>query len=472
MSSNRLRIATWNFQTDKAFPQWRADAFRLAMNEIGADVWVITEPLLSFSPGTDFRLVAHSCEAADIQKGTDARWAADRRWVAIWSKVPARKIEVFREPDRMTCVRVERNGLPEVVIVGTVLPWATDSKWPGKDGKGFCDALEYQACEWKRLWGTTPAAGFCIAGDFNQSLPYTPHFGPAPSATRLQLTLDSLGLKCLTGNASDPLPAIAGRPSIDHICIGGSLQSLLTPPSRTWKIPRRSEASADIADHFGAWVEFSVGESMDAEMNSDVNGSSASYWLEVFKTTETGDARWKEAVDALTSMGLLAVPALIEATGHDHPEVRRGASTARHRIGPAIIPFLMKALKHDNPLVRESAARGLYGFAPQAQKAIPALTDALKDSDAFVRQWVATALQNLAHHFGPVVKIAVPGLADLLKDDDYMVREWASHALGTIGEAAAAALPALEAALEDEEPSVKDAVADAIKRITKDRDQP
>jgi hypothetical protein len=124
-------------------------------------------------------------------------------------------------------------------------------------------------------------------------------------------------------------------------------------------------------------------------------------------------------------MGLRAAPALIEATGDDHPAVRRGAGKALHQIGMAIVPFLMKTLKHENSSVRESAVRGLYGFAPQAQKAIPVLIDGLKDSDSSVRQWVAAALGNLAHHFGPVVKGAVPGLADLLKDDDIVVREWA-----------------------------------------------
>jgi HEAT repeat protein len=165
-------------------------------------------------------------------------------------------------------------------------------------------------------------------------------------------------------------------------------------------------------------------------------------------------------------MGLPVVPALIGAMGDDHPEVRRGAGKALHQIGPATIPFLIKALRHDNRRVREAAARGLYGFAPKAQKAIPALTEALKDSDAFVRQWVATALENLASIFGPVLKVAVPGLTDLLKDDDFMVREWAAHALGSIGDSAKAAIPELkEVALGDVEPSVKEAAASALDEI-------
>jgi hypothetical protein len=249
---NELTIATWNLQSDKEMTQNRADAFRLAMEEIKADVWVITEPLLTFSPGADYRLVSHSGHAADLEMNTDPRWAADRRWVAIWSRLPARKIEVLREPDRMACVRVERPSTRDVVIVGTVLPWPSDPKWPGSDGKRFCDAIEYQAVEWKRLLGTPQTAGVCVSGDFNQSLPYTPHFGPEPSEKAFRKVLSSLALVCVTGDDMDPLPKMEpGSPSIDHLCVGGGLQSLLSPPSRTWNRPSKPNSSDPITDHFG-----------------------------------------------------------------------------------------------------------------------------------------------------------------------------------------------------------------------------
>lgn len=125
-----LRIATWNFQTDRHFSPGRTDAFRGAMDRIDADVWVVTEPLLSFSPGADYRLVAHASEAADIREGTDARWAADRRWVAVWSRVKARRVEALGEQDRMACVRAELPASRDVVVVRTVLPW------PGVPVKG------------------------------------------------------------------------------------------------------------------------------------------------------------------------------------------------------------------------------------------------------------------------------------------------------------------------------------------------
>jgi HEAT repeat protein len=49
------------------------------------------------------------------------------------------------------------------------------------------------------------------------------------------------------------------------------------------------------------------------------------------------------------------------------------------------------------------------------------------------------------------LEVAIPGLAELLRDEDFMVRMWAAHALGSIGPTAALAVPALEAALDDED---------------------
>jgi hypothetical protein len=79
----------------------------------------------------------------------------------------------------------------------------------------------------------------------------------------------------------------------------------------------------------------------ECSMGKAGDNFSARHWLEVLRTTETADRRWKRAVRALTAMGLPVVPALIGAMGDDHPEVRRGAGAALHKIGPATIPFLI-----------------------------------------------------------------------------------------------------------------------------------
>src|SRR5262249_45029987 len=113
-----------------------------------------------------------------------------------------------------------------------------------------------------------------------------------------------------------------------------------------------------------------------------MKAKTASDWLDALKTAETAGRRWERAVRALTAMGQPVVPALIQAMGDGHPEVRRGAGKALQKIGPAIIPFLIQALRHDNSLVKEKVARLLYGFAPKAQQAIPALCEALRYSES------------------------------------------------------------------------------------------
>lgn len=199
--------------------------------------------------------------------------------------------------------------------------------------------------------------------------------------------------------------------------------------------------------------------------NDNISQKSAVHWLDQLRTAETADRRWKRAVNALTRMGLRIAPALLDALGDDHPEVRRGAGHALHKMGPAVVPFLINGLKHDNAHVREKAARGLYGFAPCAQKAIPALTEVLKDSDAFVRQWAAFALGNLGYHFGPLLTVAVPGLAALLRDEDCVVREWAAMALGFIGAAARPAIPALRDAANGDDEPLKQAAVQSLREI-------
>lgn len=194
-------------------------------------------------------------------------------------------------------------------------------------------------------------------------------------------------------------------------------------------------------------------------------GQTAAYWINELRRTEWASDSWKEAVQALVNLGPRVIPALIEAIGDENRSVRTGVAVALKEFGPARLAFLIKALRHDNNLVREGAAQALYGLGPEAAEAIPDLTEALQDADAFVRQWAATALEHIAHFLGPAVGVAVPGLIDLLKDEDYMVRAWAAHALGSIGGSAEAAIPALTGALIDEVPEVREAASKAIDRI-------
>jgi hypothetical protein len=92
--------------------------------------------------------------------------------------------------------------------------------------------------------------------------------------------------------------------------------------------------------------------------------------------------------------------------------------------------------------------------------ALPALVAAFRDSDASVRAWAAEAVGNI----GEGAAGAVLALIGLLNRDEG-ARNSACLALGRIGPAAKAAIPALRRALRDPNPHVREFAARAIQKI-------
>jgi HEAT repeat protein len=126
---------------------------------------------------------------------------------------------------------------------------------------------------------------------------------------------------------------------------------------------------------------------------------------------------------------------------------------------------LMKELQAKDAKTRIAAAEEL-GHIGQVKKsltepAVPALIDALHDSDAGVRKAAANSLGKV----DPDVKVAVPPLTDALKDKASPVRQAAAGALGLIGPDAKEAIPALRDAQKDSDRAVSRAANMAIQRI-------
>jgi hypothetical protein len=239
-----MRIATWNLQSDKPLPQEREVLFRQAMDTVDADVWVLTETWVNFSPGEGYRLAAESSLADDLKT-----WP-DRRWVAIWVKSnhDAERQEVQSQSDRMACARIKKPGQRDVAVIGTVLPWHFDPLWLYPDG--FCAALAIQVAEWVRIWGTLPSCVCSVAGDFNQSLPCQQRRGSKQGEMALNDALRSHDVVCLT-EGSDPL---TGVPRIDHICISRSgLRPPFIPQAGAWARP--CIQGEPITDHSGVFAD-------------------------------------------------------------------------------------------------------------------------------------------------------------------------------------------------------------------------
>jgi HEAT repeat protein len=144
------------------------------------------------------------------------------------------------------------------------------------------------------------------------------------------------------------------------------------------------------------------------------------------------------------------VVALAGALKHANAEVRGLAMQALAKMGPdakAAVPQLTASLKANDAQTRREAAKALGALGAAAKDSAKALTDALKDARVDVGVESALALVKLGEP-----KPGVAFFADTLRKGFASPDERLAcvQALAQIGAPAAAAVPALTTALDDE----------------------
>ncbi len=116
-----------------------------------------------------------------------------------------------------------------------------------------------------------------------------------------------------------------------------------------------------------------------------------------------------------------------------------------------------------------SELEALKGELAEADLEIAILRD---DADREVADLFRSELVLQAAAADAIVRTgaaAVPALLELLKAESSDVRRWSARVLGEMGPAAADAVPALNAATNDEDPGVRNAAVRAVVKITEAR---
>jgi HEAT repeat protein len=131
--------------------------------------------------------------------------------------------------------------------------------------------------------------------------------------------------------------------------------------------------------------------------------------------------------------------------------------------GKPAVPTLIKALDSDDQIVSQSAAAGLYKVGRDAEEAMPALIRVLKgqSNNYRLREAAIGALAKMGTGTSAAMEVLT---AELTRKPSLCPQE-AAYALGEMGPAAQAAVPALEAALKSDNDWVRRAAAEALKKI-------
>jgi hypothetical protein len=175
------------------------------------------------------------------------------------------------------------------------------------------------------------------------------------------------------------------------------------------------------------------------------------------------------ALDALSAIGVKAIPALIDVLLRSKDaEARHWAAIALGQIGHearVAVPYLTTALQDENTYVRQYAAEALGKIGPESRLAVPGLIPLLRAKEEEERSSAALALGEI----GPDAAEAVPALGAALKDDYGRVIMSAAWALGRMGSKAKGAVPALTQSLKkkDANPLVRETVAAAYCEIAR-----
>jgi HEAT repeat protein len=182
--------------------------------------------------------------------------------------------------------------------------------------------------------------------------------------------------------------------------------------------------------------------------------------------------RRERALQVLARLGADAAPAapeLAEVIKTGTPQHKTEALYVVAAIGAkadaTAVAAAVAALGDADPQVKMAAEYAVGKIGPAAKDALPALRQLAGSDDELVKLSSVWAMLQIGTMNDEQLKMALPMLGTALSNQREFVRVEAAMSLGKLGKSAAAALPALEKALQDPSPSVRAAAAEAIKQI-------
>jgi hypothetical protein len=228
-----LTIATWNLERPKLRGWKKNPIICQQLDEIDADIWILTETNSAINPGTCYSEIATSPISEYHNSGENCS--------TIWSRYPIGRTFPTFDPSIAVCAEILL-PLGLFLVYGTIITWANDKGPTGKSKKWqeHYKSIESHAQDWAKLNQGLP---FCVAGDFNQTLSGLSGYGTHQGRNMLSEALQKNNLVCVTDKIQF---------NIDHICLSKDWAKRVNQVN-TWQ--GFTPEGKPISDHQGVYVD-------------------------------------------------------------------------------------------------------------------------------------------------------------------------------------------------------------------------
>jgi endonuclease/exonuclease/phosphatase family metal-dependent hydrolase len=211
-----VRIATWNVERPKPHG-WKIPVAQLQrMQEVDADIWVLTETHLHHAPSPDHEHWA-ACPVHPERR------PEPERWTMIWSRWPLTQIDEPPPHHRGTVAATVEAPSGPILVFGTVIAWANESAHddgrPARMWEVHLEEIARQGAEWRQVRKAFPNHPMVLAGDFNQNLDGARWYGTQRTRAALRSALDGADLLCITDEDCVAAGHLEAHHLVDHICV-------------------------------------------------------------------------------------------------------------------------------------------------------------------------------------------------------------------------------------------------------------